>query len=158
MNLNVNNLSLFEIIFFEISFSKNIVRNSKNANCFVDIVILHDMNLTCFVNFFRLRCTLSHISSFFRRINLWSTMFLRELSLITLHEIWEKFSCLIISTLLWCHLSFRFKKFQRMICLIFCLLNFWLTKVSCLLFESHDFFFLYSFFVSFFSWLASILL
>ena len=50
MNLNVNNLSLFETIFFEISLSKNIVRNSKNANCFVVIVILHDMNLTCFVN------------------------------------------------------------------------------------------------------------
>ena len=50
MNLNVNNLFLFEIIFFEISFSKNIVCNNKNANCFVDIVVLHDINLTCFAN------------------------------------------------------------------------------------------------------------
>ena len=109
-------------------------------------------------SFFRLRCTLFHTFSFFRKINLWSTMSLRKLSLIISYEIWEKFLCLIISTLLWCRLFFRFKKSQWTSCLIFCLLNFWLTKVSCLLFESHDFFFSYSLFVSFSLWFASILL
>ena len=61
MNLKMNNLSLFEIIFFEISFSQYIVFSNRNVNCFVVIVILHDINLACLINSFTTIIIISYV-------------------------------------------------------------------------------------------------
>ena len=112
------NSTLFMSLFW--TFSKLLVRAwdaSWILMCFSHLRSFFIWSKTRLFSFFRLRCTLFHNSSFFRRINFWSTMSLRELSLITLHEIWEKFSCLITSTLLWCHLSCE-QKFDSIFSLI----------------------------------------
>ena len=57
----MNNLFLFEIIFFEISSSQYIVFNSKNVNYFVIIVILHDINFACLMNLFTMIIIMSYM-------------------------------------------------------------------------------------------------
>ena len=61
MNLKMNNLFLFETIFFEISSSQYIVFNSRNVNCFVVIVVLYNMNFAYLMNSFTTIIIMSYV-------------------------------------------------------------------------------------------------